>query len=325
MPIDKFATLGRRLLEDSLVGLPKIQKEVVSLIAKSPHRSLHPESDAQKSASNQPLRVDKYAEDAVAARLSIKFPKVTVIGEESLKIDPSLANLTDHDGVLAVVDIIDGTDLLLRGLSNWCSAISFFCAKPQPRILAAHVCDHEGKSFFAHCDDSAAFIQRKPHSPYVRLSQEARPRTLHDACIRVIANSDSGPSVVEELAQSSVSFYGQRPSHLFSAFTRGFQLATAQTTQCRIYNLGGIPMMLKVANGTMDGLFRRTGAKPHDFVAGAFIAIKAGAVLRNLSGEAITETDLANCLLTPDSSGPPYVLTGTEELNRALRAALMEE
>src|SRR5207249_9413653 len=102
---EKHAGVGRKLLKFLRRYLPKLQREMLGSIAASPRRSLRRESHPDKSPANQPLRVDKYAEDAVAATLSVPFPKLTVIGEESLKLDPAFQCLADKDGVFVLVDI----------------------------------------------------------------------------------------------------------------------------------------------------------------------------------------------------------------------------
>jgi fructose-1,6-bisphosphatase/inositol monophosphatase family enzyme len=52
----------------------------------------------------------------------------------------------------------------------------------------------------------------------------------------------------------------------------------------RIYNLGGNPMMLKVAERTIDAVFEVVGQHPHDVVPGAYIARQAGAIVKDLQG-----------------------------------------
>ena len=81
--------------------------------------------------------------------------------------------------------------------------------------------------------------------------------------------------------------------------------------------------MLKVANGTIDAVFDITGPKPHDMVAGAYIAMKAGAYLGDASNRsAITDRNLAEYLLQPDNPGPKYILAATESLYAELQDLL---
>lgn len=73
--------------------------------------------------------VDAQAElgfiDAVTTRFGGRI--VRVVGEESLYEGVDLQN---EERTCILIDMIDGTDLLKRGFSNWCSAIVVF----EPRI-----------------------------------------------------------------------------------------------------------------------------------------------------------------------------------------------
>ena len=95
-------------------------------VADSPARALSPNlvGHQRKPA----LRIDVNAEDELAARLhdyhSGKFAYIEYFGEESLD-DPHL-DLTGRSGTFALADAVDGTDLVERGLSNWCTAVVFF-------------------------------------------------------------------------------------------------------------------------------------------------------------------------------------------------------
>ena len=70
-------------------------------------------------------------------------------------------------------------------------------------------------------------------------------------------------------------------------------------------NLGGNPMMVKVADGNLHAVFELLGQKPHDVVPGAFIARAAGAVVRDLKGE---DLNLANTLMTPNMGQMKYII-----------------
>lgn len=150
---------------------------------------------------------------------------------------------------------------------------------------------------------------------------------------RVLAPVLHGPLDTRKLCDASICFYGQKPPAFLSAITPGLKqkmqgLAEKLKSKeqpvpkLRIYNLGGIPMMLKVANGTLNSVFDLTGPKPHDMVAGAYIALKAGAFIGDLHGNAIQETDLAHALLRPDDHGPAYILASTADLYHELHTVL---
>lgn len=310
--------------------LPKLHRRFVKIIRLSPERWLGKESDPAKPPSNQPLRIDKYADNAIAANLQVAFPgKVVVSGEESLSLDPSLEDLTGRHEIFTLVDLIDGTDLLQRGMGNWCSAMVLFVASPEPSIIGALVCDHEGTLFCAEHSSKQAHSRRLGRKADVALSRESSPETIENACIRAVAGQPSGPLNGASLSADSVSisFYGQKIDHFLTGLSAGLTSAIREASgpSFRIYNLGGIPMMLRVANGTVGAVFHRIGAKPHDFVPGAYIALKAGAYLGDMDGNRITEHDLAKMLLTPKKSGPPYILAGTETLYTQLRLAFAND
>lgn len=297
----------------------------------SPAKALSRIADPEKEPNNQPLRIDYFAEDFCSSCLEGKFKKkILVAGEESLKKEKALQDLTDHKTVVALMDIVDGTDLLLRGLSNWCSATVFFYP-PDTRILASVVSDHDGNVFFA--SDSGAFWQPRSSKKEFRIDRSLSPLTLDEACIKFLKSESSGPLTNSPLCNSSICFYGQKPPNFLSTnvpmfmekmdcLSRKIKENEKPVPALRIYNLGGIPMMLKVANGTMDAVFDLTKPKPHDMVPGAYIALKAGAFLGDMCGKPIGGDDLAKALLRPNDDGPAYILAGSETLYRELLGCL---
>jgi fructose-1,6-bisphosphatase/inositol monophosphatase family enzyme len=73
-------------------------------------------------------------------------------------------------------------------------------------------------------------------------------------------------------------------------------------------------MMCHLIDGAgVDVVLEMAGQAPHDFVAGAYIAQKAGASLCSLDGKAINMVDL---LLRPANANSRvrYVLAATEQL-----------
>jgi hypothetical protein len=61
---------------------------------------------------------------------------VRLLGEETLR-DPNI-DLTDWPGLVILSDILDGSDLAERSLSNWCSAATI-CYPRERRILGTYV------------------------------------------------------------------------------------------------------------------------------------------------------------------------------------------
>jgi hypothetical protein len=96
-----------------------------------------------------------------------------------------------------------------------------------------------------------------------------------------------------------------------------------QRRKNRIYTLAGIPMIVKLIDhrikqaANIDIVFDCNGQRPHDFVAGAYLAKKANAVIKNIdSGNEISYADLERALLLPDNPKTEfrYVIAATEDL-----------
>jgi fructose-1,6-bisphosphatase/inositol monophosphatase family enzyme len=236
-----------------------------------------------------------------------------VWGEESITNDQGLS-FHKTDKTVALLDMIDGTDLLYRGFSNWCSAMVFFFP-PKKRILASLVGFPNGDVFGA-IEGEPAFRTKSF-------------RWAEQEPLQV-------PKSVPPIDQCAVGFYGQKAENLLSIF--GSFLPPEQQTRLsssrfgnflaqiesrkppfRIYNLGGNPMMVKVADGKLHAIFELLGQKPHDVVPGAFIARAAGAIVRDLDGN---ELDLAEALMTPNAGAMKYIIAANEELYVSLRNAL---
>ncbi|MFN7139409.1 MAG: hypothetical protein ACK4UN_08730 [Limisphaerales bacterium] len=245
------------------------------------------------------------------------FKKIEFFGEESLR-DVSL-DLSDSKKVCILADAVDGTDLLERGLWNWCSAFVFFHPSKTPgeRILAAFVGLPTGEVYHARCDNEHAWVTRGSAS-------STKP-------VRV-----EGPSDVKAVHQASVCFYGQKAGNMRTTLETGVlggleqsisdKKIKADEVTLRLYDLAGIPMMMKLIDHRaktacgIDVVFDVAGQKPHDVIPGAFIAKKAGVAFKNLKGEDISDTDLETLLLKPAAveNELKYVLAATEELANSM-------
>ncbi len=260
------------------------------------------------------LFIDEEAEDQFLRALKREYNNgllhnVEVYGEESIKEE---TDFTDRDGYFALADMIDGTDLMERNLSNWCSAVVFF--KPQneegSRIIASCVGVPSGKIYYAHADDPRVFYK------HPSLKSE-----------RV-----GGPSSITKLNETSICFYGQKASRLKEVAELKLldHLASlpqpekgANRKKNRIYTLAGIPMMIKLIDhqvknaANIDVIFEVGGQLPHDVVAGLYIAKKAGATVFNLNtGNELTDVDLEKGLMRPghEDERMKYVVTATRDL-----------
>ena len=253
------------------------------------------------------LGVDVLAELLAKMELGrrLKALKPLILGEESLR-DENL-DLTKETRIVALLDMLDGSDLHERGLGNWCSAAAFFIPAER-QILGAFVAVPEGYIYFWTLDT--------PLSMKLDLrSGKTEPM--------------SGPSEVRTMAEMSVCFYGQKVVNFCScakefAHERNRQLQT-KGVGTRIYNLAGIPAMMKVVDTTghkrIDAVFELLGQQPHDVVPGAVIAQHAGGTVLGLDGAPL---DLVSALLRPSdpSRRLRYVLAATPELAEQLLKCL---
>ena len=270
------------------------------------------------------LRIDVNAEDSFCRQLrtyrSHKFSGVTIHGEEDLR-DPEL-DLTQQTGLVVLVDAVDGTDLVERGLHNWCTAAIFYKPTNEKgrRILGAFVGIPPRMVYYAIAGDDKVYVQN---------SRSGSPVTA------------KGGSSVKRLRDASVCFYGQKAANLLSVskaklLSHVVSLNDRRKTKnpgvagFRIYTLSGIPMMMKLIDHRVksargiDAVFDIEGQKPHDVVPGAYIAKKAGATLIDLKGKEISYDQLEDALLRPasDESELRYVLATTKELAKEVRSML---
>jgi len=258
------------------------------------------------------------------------FGDVSVYGEESISSD---TNLTEEDGLVALVDMVDGTDLLERNLSNWCSAAVFFYPKDRDagmRIAAACVGLPSGKIYFTH-------EKMKKEVRFEKFDRHGNERT--------ISGTVAGPSSVTRLENASICFYGQKPSSLLKmAQTDLFaylakkenerkikrkeaeksdSVLIEKNKENRIYTLSGIPMMMKLIDhqvpiaANIDAVIQLDGQHPHDAVPGLYIARQGGAFILNLKTEKeMTDEELEHGLPRPghDDEKMAYVVACTPEL-----------
>ncbi|MCE5306078.1 MAG: hypothetical protein LLG20_00390 [Acidobacteriales bacterium] len=328
---ERLLSFARRLLREAHAKLH-------GLIESAPEVAFSRIPDPDKDATNQPLRVDYFVEDFCCSAFNahrLFRGKVDAVGEESLTKRVDLHDLTKHPKVIALMDIIDGTDLLLRGFGNWCSAIIFFCPR-EGRILGSAVADSATNVFYA--SSAGAFVQPHNSTASIPLGLSWSQPTLELACARSRfgKSEPTGPRVNVSLADASVCFYGQKPQNFLLPYSTELRNHLEELVgivkrqehpapSLRIYNFGGIPMMTKLACGVVDAVFGQTNPKPHDFAAGAYIALKAGAFLGDIGGNPITEAQIAKLLMTPDNRGTDYILAGSESLYKQLQACLIED
>lgn len=241
-----------------------------------------------KDTSNITRAIDLSSEHRMKVLLLRKYgDQIRVLGEESLD-DPNL-DLSSENRPVFLLDVVDGTDLLVRELSNWCSAVLVFYPQQQ-RIAAAFVADSLGRVYYAIDSEEGAYI--------LPPGDEAAPVPIK-------------PSTTEAVADSYLCFYGQKGENLLSVINQTALLDQVK----RIYNLGGNPMLAKVANGSIDAVFELLGQKPHDVLPGLYIATKAGAVACLPNGDQLS---MSSALHNPAGHTLRYIVACTQKLSREL-------
>jgi fructose-1,6-bisphosphatase/inositol monophosphatase family enzyme len=263
------------------------------------------------------IGVDHIAETTFKRALyqfrSHRFSTIKVHGEESLR-NEKLDLHADHR-ILALVDAIDGSDLMERGLGNWCTATVFFepTALSGKRILAAFVGLPSGDIYYAFEGGNTAFVKPRGREPVRELRLRRRTGSIRKA---------------------SICFYGQKVKNFLpSAEYLRKKLGASQTKfdDLRLYNLGGIPMMIRMIDKRsetgrgIDAVFEVVGQKPHDVVAGAYLAMKAGAVMLLENGSKIRKQDLEEILLKPASGSLKYVLAVNGPLAKDVHSLIFGE
>lgn len=248
---------------------------------------------------------------------------ILFFGEESLK-EASL-DLSGIDQVVALVDMIDGTDLLARGLGNWCSAMVFF-APARNEILRSFVGMSYGdylKVYTACLDDQDQLQAHVVHVPVKR--NQRNDKVLDERRTRERLLGTRGPSSGgHPLNGASVCFYGQKKKRLLSVVERSTyprEVPDFENDRHRIYTPAGNPMMAKVAEGRMSAIFELEGQLPHDVVPGAFICRTAGCVVTDLRGERL---GLVESLMRPADPGRKlkYLIGSNQEVHGALLSLL---
>jgi fructose-1,6-bisphosphatase/inositol monophosphatase family enzyme len=129
----------------------------------------------------------------------------------------------------------------------------------------------------------------------------------------------------KKLKEASVCFYGQKAGNFLSVFKAGFikklKLLAKEAEDkkksipFRLYNFGGNPMMVKLAEGHVDAVIELKGQKLYDVIPGAFIAQKAGAFWGDLSGKIIDDDYLKqHGFLSNPNKKLSYILASSKRL-----------
>jgi fructose-1,6-bisphosphatase/inositol monophosphatase family enzyme len=266
-----------------------------------------------KDANNITRQVDKTVHTIYHTNLRKYFEyNIIIAGEETEKKRrrKTWSKKDKEEKIVASIDAVDGTDLVSKGLYNWCTAVFFF--KPDSHIIASLVGVPSGAIYYA--SDEGAFMEsiiegekkrRKLNVPYKKMA-----KNINDA---------------------SICFYGQKApnflsiakNHSFLKLLTGFQkeIDAGKDVPFRIYNFGGNPMMIKLIEGGVDAVIELRGQSLYDVVPGAFIAQRAGAFWGDLKGNEITKEYLREKFLSSTEPGElSYILTSSRQMyNQLLR------
>ncbi|KPP83845.1 MAG: Inositol monophosphatase family [Rhodobacteraceae bacterium HLUCCO07] len=244
---------------------------------------------------------------------------LSVEGEESLA--NRKLNFRGSDKIHLLCDIIDGTDLYVRGFSNWCSAVVAFNPSER-RVVCSHVYvvgDRNSTLYSASADGD------KPFTTQFR---------------EVVTAGDKGPPVAEmfeapkhvevgaskPFGEATICCYGQKFKNLealgqlFKSSESKELLLRKEMENARFHTLAGNPMMCRIIDGSVDIVFDIFGQAPHDVVPGAFIALKAGAVMYDLGANPRREDrrveieDFIEFLFEPNNERMKYVIASGEAL-----------
>ncbi len=240
---------------------------------------------------------------------------VFVVGEESL----DEVDLTNEKRICVLIDIIDGTDLLQRGLSNWCSAIVIFTPQPSPpKILASFVAVKGEALYFANEYGASRWpLRYKPTRGARSLFIPKSNNGLKDSTVCMYAQKGSRLLALLSLHKTGLPQWLEKVAandkEMKQKVNRGLDEVESLF---RFYDLAGNPMMCRLLTGKVHIVFDLEGQAPHDVIPGAYIALKGGAKLSSTTGEEITESQLAEALLRPGISTMRYVLAANDNLSR---------
>lgn len=279
------------------------------------------------------LAIDHVAEQEFSKAISDRLSDAIIVaGEESLP--KTGIDYSNSKSLHILCDMIDGTDLLVRGMSNWCSA--FIAFEPASRqMLAAHVyvvdrgvdllysafADKEG----AHLSAYRTYVFPLNDQEFVKFEREDLELEFV-ADDQLYSRSFYEPSSARRLEEAGIFSYGQKLKNFrpLSDFLLHESVAKRiqECEDLRIYNLAGNPALCRMVEGKADLVFDLAGQAAHDVLPGAFIALKSGASMYVFEGEMpcearhIQSNDLIEFALRPCSQDTrlKYVVASSEKL-----------
>ncbi len=277
-----------------------------------------------KDRNNLTTEIDNIAQKAAEHHIKtlemLRRHEILILGEEKDKYPESLESCKT---LVAFVDPIDGTDVVVRGFGNWCMAILFFYP-PQRRVLASVIGHSSGEVYYA---------TEREVGKETRLLTFDDQRGYNYLYVPKPLGRDTTQAV--HLEDAGICFYGQKPKN-FLAFTKYEKLMhllqtfqtrmekkeghDAERLKIRLYNFGGNPMMAKLSNGDVDVVLGLAPQEVHDVLPGAYIAKRAGAIFTDLNN---TPIDFGQQLLFPLDK-LTYILSASGTLHTELLALVQE-
>lgn len=266
------------------------------------------ESANHKDRNNFTRDIDQLAQNEAENEIKgleiLRGHEILILEEETKRKYPK--SLKYCKTLVAFVDPIDGTDLVVRGFGNWCLAVLFFYS-PQRRIIASVIGHSSGEVYYATENE---VCKSRPN--------RSRAEPLE---------RDASQSI--RLEDASLCFYGQKPKNFLALVTCEKMMSVlkqfrkrmqsrkgrdGERIDMRLYNFGGNPMMAKLADGYVDAVLGPSPQSVHDVVPGAFIARQAGAIFTTLSNK---EISLEQSLLFPRKK-LRYILSASRDLHTEL-------
>jgi hypothetical protein len=330
-----------KLIDSGVAALEATRRKIHALLERGGLR--HQQDQGPAGDWKELLNLDLAAEEVCGEILETELggpTEIRVLGEETLCHFPDLdlrrerlhgwgdkaqVVLEPETRLTAIVDMVDGSDLIERDLGNWCSALIFFKPGPPARILLSMIKNANGKIYGADSyGPFRIFPERKDHEEEFRFYEG-----LEGLEVRSLESPDKTDKrkIVPrtETDQIAICFYGQKVGHFTTIPPRLFEWMKGHPVRhrFRVYNFGGNPMMARLANGEgIHAVFEHQGQFPHDAAPGAYIGLKAGASLVDDQGLEITEHDLATYLLQPSGARLRYVLASSPNLASELAVTL---
>lgn len=298
----------KEILTDKQVNTTvKLIQTIIEFLKKSASEDPYANFESVESDLNRKkmLIIDKATEIRLGKELKAIYGdkyEVKVHGEESFGQEESKTGdigrfkkrKKERKKITCLLDPIDGTDLYVKKLGNWCTVVLIYTEKK--KILGSFIGLPSGTVYFSTNDiNGVAKVSKK--------GIEA-----------VSKNPVTFPGV-------TFSWYGQKINNFLSiAEHKKFlkfinkEKDKDKENSFRILNISGNPLMLQMIDSEVpvNVIVELCGQHPHDMIPGAYLAKKVGATLTDLKGKPIK---FEKHLGKPNNSNIKYILANSKELH----------